>query len=242
MAKLSPIITFSEPITRQSLYNMWSTATLGTIAKGDLAPGVLSVETGTGLTDAPAVPEPGQVYWSLLDQLLFVWHDEVEGTGVSLWLAVGPDRFDTPCLADDPIPGGALVDCTGVDRHVKLHTVNAEPADIIGCNQAGIGHALGAPSTSESGAWIPVAIDGICYGLLTDSTASVGAYHYAGSGGEQAIVSYTVDGAVGFNNGGVNLQDPPERPPVGAMLYRTTPDTSLRFIFTGYREAEEFYP
>jgi len=242
MANLSPIITFSEPITRQDLYNMWSTAALGTIAEGDLAPGVLSVLEGTALTDAPSSPEPGQMFWSQLDQLLFAWHDEVDGTGVSLWLSMGPDRFDTPCLAAGPIGAGCLVRPTGTDKLVEVHNAQDNPVGIIGCNQAGVPHDLAAGSTAESGAWIPVAIDGIMYGLLTDSTASVSAYHYSSDGGESAIVSYTHHGAIGFNNGGVNLHNPPERPTIGALAYRTTPLTILRFMFTGYREAEEFYP
>jgi hypothetical protein len=242
MAELSPIITFSEPITRQDLWNMWSTAAIGTVAKEDLAPGVLSVESGTAVTDAPSAPEPGQMYWSQLDQLLFAWHDEVDGTGVSLWLAMGPDRFDTPGFAVGPIAAGGLVKLTGADRSIDVLGPNDDPVSCIGANQAGVPHSLGAGATSESGAWIPVAIDGICYGLLTDSTASVGSYHYAGSGGESAIVSYTHPGAIGFNNGGVNLHDPPERPTIGAMAYRTTPLTILRFLFTGYRENEVFYP
>ena len=242
MADLSPIITFSEPITRQDLYNMWSTAALGSIAKVDLAPGVLDVEEGTGLTDAPSDPEPGQIYWSELDQLLFAWHDEVDGTGVSLWLALGPDRFDVPALCAGPIAAGALVQLTGVGKTVSVLGANDNPVACIGANQAGVPHGFAAGSTAASGAWIPVAVDGIMYGLSTDSTASVGSYHYAGSGGESAIVSYTHDGAIGFNNGGVNSHNPPERPTIGAMPYRTTPLTIQRFLFTGYREAEEFYP
>jgi len=242
MADLSPIITFSEPITRQDLYNMWSTAALGTVLQADLAPGVLSIESDTALTNAPSNPEPGQMFWSLLDQLFFAWHDEIDGTGVSLWLAMGPDRFDTACLTSAPVAAGALVKLSGTDKKVEVLGVNDAPVGAIGCNQAGIPHTFAAGSTAESGAWIPVAIDGIMYGLLTDSTASVASYHYAGSGGESAIVSYTHDGAIGFNNGGVNLHDPPERPTIGAMPYRTTPLTTMRFMFTGYREAEEFYP
>lgn len=242
MATLSPIITFSEPITRQDLYNLWSTATLGSIPKTDLAPGVLSVESDTALTDAPSSPEPGQMFWSKLDQLLFAWHDEIDGTGVSLWLAMGPDRFDTACIAAGPIAAGALVRPTGDNKWVEVHNAQETPVGVIGCNQAGVPHDLNAGSTAASGAWIPVAIDGIMYGLLTDSTASVGSYHYAGSGGESAIVSYTHHGAIGFNNGGVNLHNPPERPIIGSMVYRTTPLTTLRFMFTGYREAEAFYP
>lgn len=242
MATLSSIITFSEPITRQDLWNMWSTAALGSIAKEDLAPGVLSVEVGTALTDAPTEPVPGQMFWSKLDQLMFCWHDEVDGTGVSLWLAIGPDRFDTPCVAAGPVPAGALVRPTGDNRYVEIHNAQDNPVGVIGCNQAGVPHDLAAGATSESGAWIPVAIDGIMYGLLTDSTASVSSYHYAGTVGDSAIVSYTHHGSIGFNNGGVNLHNPPERPTIGAMPYRTTPGTIMRFQFTGYREAEEFYP
>jgi hypothetical protein len=242
MANLSPIITFSEPVTRQDLYNAWSTAALGLIVKDDLAPGTLSVESGNGLTEAPSSPHPGQMYWSQVDQLLFAFHDEVDNTGVSLWLAVGPDRFDTPGLLTGPAAGGALLQLTGDGKKVSVVQPNDAPVSAIGCNQANILHTLGAPSTAASGTWVPVAIDGIMYGLLTDSTASVSAYHYASSGGESAIVSYTHPGAIGFNNGGVNSHNPPERPTIGAMCYRTTPLTTLRFIFTGYREAEVFYP
>lgn len=169
MATLTNTEDLSLPLTRQELFNMWATATVGTIAKTDLAPGVFTMDVGSDLTSATNTPEPGHTFYSHVDQLMFVFHDEIDNTGVSLWLAVGPDRFDVACLANSPIAAGAVVQ-PDYDKWVGVSTgASGSPAfqTAIGTNAQGIN--LNDPaiiSTAASGTWIPVSIDGIVWGLI----------------------------------------------------------------------------
>ncbi len=146
---------------------MWSDAALGTIDKTDMAPGIFTTDRGSHLTEATSTPNPGHGFYAQAEELLYIFHDEVADTGVSLWLAVGPDRFDVACCAAEPIPAGAVVEPV-VDRYVRVATEASNHAGLtaIGLNQAGIDFdAQNTFDTAASGAWIPVCIDGVawCY-------------------------------------------------------------------------------
>lgn len=157
----------SLPVTRQELFSMWSDATLGTIDKTDMAPGIFTADRASHLTEATSSPIPGHSFYAQAEELLYIYHDEVADTGVSLWLAVGPDRFDVACCAVEPIPAGAAVEPV-VDRYVRVATEASNHAGLtaIGMNQAGIDFDdANTFDTTASGAWFPVCIDGVawCY-------------------------------------------------------------------------------
>lgn len=174
MVQLNPITDLSvEPVTRQSLFDVWGNAALGTLSESDLAPESKPIVA----QDSPPTEAPGRLWWNTLEHLMYVYTDELDGTGVSLWLAVGPDRFDTACLAAEPIPPGAIVEAW-YDRKVKV--INISDAKVlgasdgvladgiprpIGCNQSGIKFPLNTATsvTTASDAWCAVGIDGLVY-------------------------------------------------------------------------------
>ena len=146
---------------------MWTQATISTIEEEDLDPGYGLIAKGSGWSNAPADPSPGKAYFHQGDQLFYVWTDALDvddngrNTGVSLWLAWGPDRLETACLTAEPVPAGAGVVLTGTSRNVRLpYTADDK---VIGVNQSGIPDAKGPGQgdTAASGTWIRVAIDGI---------------------------------------------------------------------------------
>ena len=176
MVNLSSTEVFEFPVDRQQLYNHWANAALGTFPKSQLDPSIFTMDVGTHLSDATSSPQPGHVFWAReTDSLLYVFHDEVDDTGVSLWLACGPDRFDVACLAAGPIPAGAVVQPL-YDRWVGISTgasariwnqraIGTVPAGLNVSNFANTGVAFGG--THASGTWIPVSIDGIVWGYTT---------------------------------------------------------------------------
>ncbi len=166
MVQLNPLVDFSTtPITRQTLFDAWSTATIGQLSEADLATDVKPIVAQA----SPPTEAPGRLWWNTREQLAFVYTDELDGTGVSLWLAWGPDRLDTACLAAEPIGAGAVVDAW-YDRHVKVAQISegslgdAKPR-ILGANQSGVHYPLneGTSITTASGAWCAVAIEGLPY-------------------------------------------------------------------------------
>ena len=233
MATLAPIITFSEPVTRADLYTMWSTAALGTITADDLAPGTLSVVAASTISEAMAEPSPGQIIYSQAERLLYCWHDEVDDTGVSLWLSIGPDRFETACLAEEPIGGGMLVKSTS-DRKIKLLELGDDPALCIGLNQSNLGGQGANGGTTESGAWCRVGVDGILFGILTESTASLASHWWSPVGGNLALRSPIHAGTIGGND--PNTPDVPKGDIVGDMISPVTPGAATRIVFHGYRK------
>lgn len=180
MATLSVTTDLSGKISRQELFNMWANATLSSILEGDTSPDLVDVDVGSSFSDAPSgmsLP-PGKLFYHRGEQLYYVWTDELDvmdngrGTGVSLWLAWGPDRVETACLAAEPIPAGAAVEVY-YDRWVRpaypnrawspLHSGVSGPA-VIGLCQSGIPEGVNEnriAETQESGTWVRVGIDGI---------------------------------------------------------------------------------
>jgi hypothetical protein len=178
MATLTIIKDLSSfPIDRQDLYDMWSTAALGAITEDELVDGFLSTANATTYSDIPSSPEPGAMAWVHEEQLMYQFHDVVDDTGVSLWLAVGPDAFETACLLAAPAFPGALVE-PWYDRWVKPTSFtdsvlgDGVAFKAIGAVQSGVPYPLNhrAPDTLASGTWVRVGIDGLITGWIANSS------------------------------------------------------------------------
>ncbi len=168
-------------ITRQELADMWSQASIPPIEKTDLDPAFANIFVGTNFSDVGASvpnPQPGQLFWHQQQAIMYVYTDSLDvmdngdKTGVSLWLAVGPDSFETACLTAEPVPAGAVVE-PAWDRYVKVFNPDgaqfganplANAPAPLGINQSGINDdydpRLEYDTTAESGTWIRVCIDG----------------------------------------------------------------------------------
>ena len=178
MATVNVIADLTQtPLTRQDLFDAWSTATLSAISSADLSAGFLTVTVATSLDNAPASPVPGAMLWIADQQTMFCYHDEIEGTGVSLWLAVGPDIFETACLLAEPAWPGALVE-PYLDRYVAPVNYTDSILDdgnnnrMIGNVHSGVPYPLNTttPVTQESGTWVRVGIDGHVFGWIPNAS------------------------------------------------------------------------
>lgn len=178
---LADLSTF--PVTRQELFDMWTTAQLSGITAADLANELSAINVGTDFSDAPEGTDlrPGTLFYHLADNLMFCWFDQIDDTGVSLWLAIGPDRFEVPCLAKEPIPAGAPVEID-YDKWCGLPTESHQVP--LGYNQSGILNSIDVNvpvvrsgvtefggETTASGAWFRCAIDGIMMGIQLDPSS-----------------------------------------------------------------------
>ena len=160
---------------------MWSQAVIPPIKNSDLDPAFSDIFRSSSFSDVSASlpnPNPGKLFFNQTSKIMYVWTDSLDvcdtgdKTGVSLWLAVGPDSFETACLAAEPIPAGAVVE-PFYDRWVKVFNPNGAnfgnsgvtntPAP-LGVNQTGILDEYTERSsyddTAASGTWIRVVIDG----------------------------------------------------------------------------------
>jgi hypothetical protein len=160
-------------VSRQTIYDLVRLAAIGTVQASDLASGTLTI---VSQTLPPNLPQPGLLWWDMEEQLAKVWTDILDGTAVSLWLAIGPDRFDAAVLATEPIPFGAAVEASyGGIRSVQLpphptvvnnqgYTAGRfENLRVLGFNQGtthGSNGTFTAP-TAPSGTWLPIGISGI---------------------------------------------------------------------------------
>lgn len=175
MAYLQIQETITDTVTRQTLYNAWATATMGKVTETDLSPEIEDILMATNFSGVTE-PRPGRAFYHQADQILYIFHDAIDvmdsggSTGVSLWLAVGPDRFETACLAAEPIPAGAVVEPT-LDRWCRVcrpegyNPIGDTNTPIpIGINQSGLPDegpwVQGAGITTPSGSWFRCAIDG----------------------------------------------------------------------------------
>jgi hypothetical protein len=187
MVSINPLISFTEPITRQDLFDMWSTGALSGITVDDFAEGFLPIVVGSSFSEAPQTPQPGQLYWHQAENLMFCWTDEIEGTGVSLWLSIGPDRFDAAMLTKSVVACGEGVELVGPGRVVQAiipaEVSRTEFPVVCGFNQSGInnppeliggqepveplvnasGETYWMGETAISDTWIAVGIDGFVY-------------------------------------------------------------------------------
>jgi hypothetical protein len=178
MANLSVISDLTKtPLTRQDIHDAWTTAALGSIVKDDLATGFLSVTVATSFSGMPSEPQPGDLMWVADEQTMFCWHDEVDDTGVSLWLAIGPDVFETACLLMEPAWPGSLME-PYIDRWVAPVAYTASLLGdgvnnrMIGNVHSGVPYPLNSrtPETLASGTWVRVGIDGFLYGWLANAS------------------------------------------------------------------------
>ena len=201
-----------DQVTRQTLYNLVANASIGTVAASDLATELLSVVTQS---NAPS-GFPGKLWYDQTDQLMKVYVDVVDSTGCSVWCAIGPDRFDLPVLATEPIPFGAAVKLTGAGRAVALPldpvTLNTlgkgyrewENAKVLGFNNNG---TQATPVTAASGTWFAAAVDGIVWAWYPVDYTVTGLAS-AGDGVMDALIfgaANTLTGPSGISNvrGGV---------------------------------------
>jgi len=189
--RLSVLTDLTGAITRQTLQDIWTDAAIADVQASDFSADTLSVQVGSSLSEASGSPTPGTLFFSKGEQLMYCYHDEIDGTGVSLWLAIGPDVFECACLAGEPIPAGAVVS-PWFDRRVFLG--NASNASLIagqnrptyiGVNQSGlppVNTFYVEGETAQSGAWIRVAIDGLPRVCYPAPDTGVSTQHFGNSG------------------------------------------------------------
>src|SRR5262245_12236792 len=174
MAQLTPGVTINsgDIVTRQTIYDLVRLAGLGTVQQSDLNEGVLTVVSQT----LPPTPSPGMLWWNQYEQLMMVYTDMLDNTGVSCWLSIGPDRFDVALYAEEPIPYGAAVvpGRTGGLRAVRLPPHPREyvatgvtvsrfmSMQVIGLNQQ-LGGTM-TVATTASGTWFRCATLGLARG------------------------------------------------------------------------------
>lgn len=180
MTQINPTVSYNFPVTRQTLLDQWDGGLSG-VGLDDFADGFMPIVTGSTFSDAPTAPQPGQFFWHLSENVMYVYHDEVADTGVSLWLAIGPDKFETPFLTTEEIPAGYPIEIT-VDRKVQVDRTNqitngfqAMPR-LVGFNQSGINTPVGVNDgptyggeTAASGTWIRGGVDGIVYAAMENA-------------------------------------------------------------------------
>lgn len=179
MANLSNTEALTLPIDRQDLYNMFANATLGTIGADEVVDGLFAFDVGTDITAATSSPEPGHLFYAKNERVMYCYHDEVDDTGVSLWLAIGPDRFDIAMLADSPVPAGAVVQYkydrwVGVSTGASAHIANQRAIGTCAAGMGGDWFTNGVSydlTTQASGTWIPVSIDGIVWCVTVGNMA-----------------------------------------------------------------------
>lgn len=171
MPSITPgtVINQGDQVTRQTIFDLVDDAVIGTVESADLDD---SLSLVLSATDTPANPAPGTIWFDRAEQLVKVWTDVLDGTGVSLWLTMGPDRFDVAMYATEPVPFGAAVQLTNDGRGCKLPPSGQalvdmsydegkfETAKVVGFNNTG--QEMSA-TTGESGSWLAVAVDGFCW-------------------------------------------------------------------------------
>lgn len=183
--KLTPGTTINsgDTVTRQTIFDLIGSASIdGVVADTDLSDGTPQNVSQSG---PPSAPGPGSMWWDKTNQVMRVWYDEIDGTGVSLWLAAGPDVFEIEAIASEPIPFGACVQCdlaaghkwmklppSGSDLVVMGHTAaRVEPLRVVGFNndaQANnyvpdsAGYSNSMPTTA-SGAWFRLTVSGVVW-------------------------------------------------------------------------------
>lgn len=157
-----------DTVTRQTIFDLVANAVIATVQASDLNTEVLPIVVASSQSDANLQAFPGRIWWDQTEQLGKVYTDMIDGTGCSVWLAFGPDRFDVALLAVEPIPFGAAVQLTGEGRKARLPPLLSdmlaqgsnfiwEVGKVVGFNNDGI---ASAHSTTPSGSWFACAVDG----------------------------------------------------------------------------------
>lgn len=165
---LTPGVTINpgDSVTRQTIYNLLANATGGVVYASDVSADVIMIASQSEAPD----PSPGKLWWDQTDNLLKVYVDMLDGTTVSVWQAIGPDRFDVIMYATEPLPFGAAVQPSGTGkRHAQLppdpltlfnmgwRTAMWEAWKVVGFNNNG---PSALHETVQSGTWFACAVDG----------------------------------------------------------------------------------
>jgi hypothetical protein len=168
--RLSPGVTIviGDTVTATTLYDLVGSAycsAITTMSDFDTT----NLYEITTQSVAPTPKGPGDLWYDQTSQLMKLWVDVLDGTGVSLWMAIGPDRWDMPVYATEAIPYGAAVQLQGVGRSVCLPTTPTglegmgagyrqwELAKVVGFNN---GSPYVSPATAASGTWFACAMEG----------------------------------------------------------------------------------
>lgn len=179
--QINPLNDLGPPLDRQDLADMWNGA-LSAIPTSELSVTFIDIGVASSPSDYPSDPTPGALVYDRVEQLMYCFHDAIEGTGVSLWLAIGPDRVDVACLAAEPLQPGEPVEPV-YDRWVRAVRGWRQQTDglprALGINQWGIvspmtasihgGSSVG--NTAASGSWINVGVDGLMWALLSNQAS-----------------------------------------------------------------------
>jgi len=151
--RLTPGVTISggTTVTRQTIYDLWNLAQGAVVQDSDLGSGTFPIIIGSQFTSAAA---PGQILYNRTEKLWFCYFDEIDSTGVSMWLSFGPDRFDDAFLAAEPIPPGSLFRLfnAGTGRMVSRPSGYGADGGIIGVNVTN--------TTIASGTWFAGCVEG----------------------------------------------------------------------------------
>ena len=143
-------IEAGQTVTRQTIYDLVSNAQGGTIETSDLSAVVFDIIVGSTATNPS---NPGLIWYDQTEMLLKGYVDVKDGTGCSVWVAMGPDRFDEIFLAGEHLPPGALcrIDPAGSGRTVARVAGHGSGDGIcVVCTNA----------TVPAGTWFAGAIEG----------------------------------------------------------------------------------
>lgn len=179
MTSINPLVDLSVfPVTRQSLFDMWNTGALVPIVTADLGSEFQPMATGSTFSDAPASPVPGHLFWHESENVMFVYNDVIDDTGVSLWLAIGPDKFETAVFCLEAARPGDPLELL-YDRNVQVSNVDRQARGLgvmnrmIGFCQSGIDTPVGindgptfGGETQATNSWVRCGVDGLIYGRL----------------------------------------------------------------------------
>jgi hypothetical protein len=228
---LTPGVTIeaNDVVTRQTIYDLWADAQGGQIVAGDLSATLFPIVVGTNPTSSIT---PGQIWYDQAEMLWKVFIDVKDNTGVSVWVAFGPDRFDEVFLANEHLPPAALfkLDDAGTGRMVKRVSGFADS------------HAVGLVATNAtvpSGTWFAGAIEGFANAWFPFKPASDASAQVAGAVVNQSLMPINwAPGGLGRSAGG-NLQN---EFIVGVGTHAVEPSTTVsngnyieRILFTGSR-------
>jgi len=180
MAYINMTKVFDFPISRQDLYDMWDGA-LSSVGATDLNVSMLPIMAGSDMSLTPVDPAPGTWYWNRSENVMYIFHDVIDNTGVSLWLACGPDKFETAMLADEVIPAAEPVDLSYDRRCVRANAARNRP---VGFNQSGVPDPISmydgpdySGDTAVTDQWIRVGVDGLIYGRIENALSSLSDTH-----------------------------------------------------------------
>lgn len=216
MARLNVLTDLTGTITRQTLADIWGDSTVSGVVTSDLDLDTVSAIVASDISSYTANPAPGSILYAQGEQLMYVYTDELDGTGVSLWLAIGPDVFECACIAAEPIPAGAVVQ-PFYDRWVKAVRPSGDgTTDFypMGVNQSGLPDPFDIYTegdTQASGSWIRVAIDGLPRTWFPKEDSGVSEGHFGTGntfGGTEWVGALDGDrfnGGIGQTSGGNNI-------------------------------------